>query len=262
MRLMKRFTVSRREPMYEIDAKGVYYRDLNERVRKAIREHHKDIVLHNVCGQYYIGCGLNDKDVRLTINGVPGNDLGAFMNGPTIIVNDDAQDGIGNTMNGGKIVVYGNAGDVVAYSMRGGKIFIEKDVGYRACIHMKAYKEMNPTVVIGGCSGAFMGEYMAGGTLILLGLTKKEDKPITGIYLATGMHGGKIFIRGSVDERMLWSEAVTVSPTKEEMKKIQSEVKEFCNLFKIDYNKVMDEEFVKVAPKSTRPYGHLYIPGP
>ncbi len=248
--------------MYEIDAKNLYYRELNEKIRKAIRDHHRDIVIDNVCGQYYIGCGLDNPDVKITIHGTPGNDLGAFMNGPEIVVHGNAQDCVGNTMNGGKIVVYGSAGDVLAYSMRGGSIFIEKDAGYRACIHMKAYKEMNPTVVIGGCSGAFMGEYMAGGTLILLGLTKNENKPITGHYLATGMHGGTIFIRGNVEEHMLWSEARTYKPTSEDYEKIERHVKEFCNLFKFDYNMIMGEGFVKVMPKSSRPYGHLYIPGP
>ncbi len=76
------------------------------------------------------------------------------------------------------------------------------------------------------------------------------------------MHGGKIFVRGGVNEKLLWKEAIIVSPTKEELNKIGSEIKEFCNLFKIDYNEIMNEEFVKVVPKSTRPYGHLYFPGP
>ncbi len=248
--------------MYEIDAKDVYYRELNENIRNAIKNHNRDIVLENVCGQYYIGCGLSNPDVTLTIHGVPGNDLGAFMNGPKIVVHDNAQDGVGNTMNGGRIIIYGSAGDVLAYSMRGGSLFVERDVGYRACIHMKAYQEMNPTVVVGGCAGAFMGEYMAGGNLIVLGLTKSETKPIAGNYLATGMHGGSIFIRGSVDSSLLWSQAKTIEPSKEDYKIIEENVKEFCKIFKNDYNKIMRKEFVKVVPKSTRPYGHLYIPGP
>jgi len=248
--------------MYKIDAKNIYYRDLNKEIRDAVKSGEKDIALDNVCGQYYIGCGIANEDLSLTINGIPGNDLGAFMRGPTITVNDDAQDGIGNTMDSGKIIIKGNAGDVLAYSMRGGSIFIKKDVGYRACIHMKAYKNMNPTVVIGGCSGAFMGEYMAGGTLILLGLNRSETKPLTGHYLATGIHGGSIFIRGEVDERMCWSEAAIIKPSDEDYIKIEKNVKEFCNLFKIDYNGVMDSEFVKIVPKSSRPYEHLYIPGP
>ena len=248
--------------MYEIDAKNVYYRELNKKIRESIKNHNRELIVDNVCGQYYIGCGISESDTAIIVNGVPGNDLGAFMSGPLIVVHNNAQDGVGNTMNGGKIVVHGSVGDVLAYSMRGGSIFVEKDAGYRACIHMKAYKDMNPTVVIGGCSGAFMGEYMAGGTLILLGLTKSDSKPITGGYLATGMHGGVIFIRGKLNESMLWSEAKIVQPSESDYESIEKNVKEFCNLFKIDYNMVMSERFVKVLPKTSRPYGDLYIPGP
>ena len=43
-----------------------------------------------------------------------------FMDGPTVEVFGNAQDGVGNTMNGGTVVVHGNAGDVLGYGMRGG----------------------------------------------------------------------------------------------------------------------------------------------
>ncbi len=248
--------------MCEIDAKDVYYRDLNRTIREKVKEGERDIVLDNVCGQYYIACGIRNPHLSITINGVPGNDLCAFMNGPTVIVNDNAQDGVGNTMDGGKVIIYGSAGDVLGYSMRGGTIYVEKDVGYRCCIHMKAYKDATPTVVIGGCSGAFLGEYMAGGYLILLGLTRSPTKHITGRYLATGMHGGAIFIRGGISKDLCWPQTQVINPSNEDYSYISYQVKEFCNLFKIDYNKVMDEGFVKVIPRSTRPYEHLYVPGP
>ncbi len=248
--------------MHEINATDVHYKELNEEIRESIRNNEHDLILDGVCGQYYIGCGISNSNVKITINGVPGNDLGAFMNGPVINVMNNAQDGIGNTMNGGKIVIHGSVGDVLAYSMRGGSIFVKENVGYRACIHMKAYKEMNPTVVIGGCAGAFAGEYMAGGTMILLGLNKSETRPIAGVYLATGMHGGSIFIRGKISHDILWEKAEIEAVTNEDYTNIKNNVKEFCNIFKIDYNRVMDEEFVKVVPESSRPYGNLYIPGP
>jgi glutamate synthase domain-containing protein 3 len=39
---------------------------------------------------------------------------------------------------------------------------------------------------------------MAGGIMILLGIGCSDDKPITGDYLCTGMHGGVIYLRGEV----------------------------------------------------------------
>ena len=65
-----------------------------------------------------------------------------FMDGPTLEVFGNAQDGVGNTMNAGTVIVHGDAGDVLGYGMRGGKVFIKGDVGYRVGIHMKAYEDL------------------------------------------------------------------------------------------------------------------------
>ena len=97
----------------KIDAQGLYYRDLNKKIREAVAGGAEEIELDNVNGQYYIGDGVN-RPVTIFVNGVPGNDLGAFLNGATIVVRDNGQDNIGNTMNAGKVVVHGHAGDVSA----------------------------------------------------------------------------------------------------------------------------------------------------
>mgnify|MGYP002508363490 CR=1 FL=1 len=44
------------------------------------------------------------------------------------------------------------------------------NAGYRAGIHMKAYKDKVPVMVIGGTAGSFLGEYQAGGVIVVLGL--------------------------------------------------------------------------------------------
>ncbi|MEK6576044.1 MAG: hypothetical protein AABZ05_00475, partial [Nitrospirota bacterium] len=153
--------------MKVINAKGLHFRHLNQMVRDAILEGDKEILLKNVNGQYYIANGLRGDDIRITVEGVPGNDLCAFMDGPTVIVKANGQDNIGNTMNDGKIIVHGHAGDVLGYAMRGGKLFIKDDVGYRVGIHMKGFMDKIPVIVIGGTARDFLGEYMAGGILIL-----------------------------------------------------------------------------------------------
>jgi glutamate synthase domain-containing protein 3 len=64
---------------------------------------------------------------------------------------------------------------------------------------MKAYMDKLPTIVIGGKAGDFLGEYMAGGILLLLGMySDKPTEPIAGRSLGTGMHGGVIYVRGEV----------------------------------------------------------------
>ncbi|TRO50059.1 hypothetical protein E2P47_00575, partial [Candidatus Bathyarchaeota archaeon] len=151
--------IKKEDATWKVDAAGVYYKDLNDALRNIVGQGAKEIELHNVFGQRYIGTNLGN-DVKLTIFGTPGNDLGAFMNGPKIIVNGNAQDGCGNTMNEGEIIIYGRTGDLTGHSMRGGKIFVRDDVGYRVGIHMKEYKKKKPTIVIGGSAQDFLGEYM------------------------------------------------------------------------------------------------------
>ncbi|MDK2949816.1 MAG: hypothetical protein PWQ26_483 [Thermotoga sp.] len=243
--------------MVRIDAKGIHYKKLNDMIWEAIENGETEIVLDNVCGQRYIGAGIRKK-VRIEINGVPGNDLGVFMDGPEITVNGNAQDGVGNTMNSGKIVVHGHAGDIIGYAMRGGHIYIKKSAGYRVGIHMKAYKENYPVIVIGGFARDFLGEYMAGGLLIVLGLEKDEDGNIAGNYVGTGMHGGEIFLRGNIEEHKLGKEVKIFQPSEEDMNRIRPYIEEFCRLFEYDPEEILSEEFILLKPYTHRPYGRLY----
>jgi glutamate synthase domain-containing protein 3 len=128
-----------------------------------------------------------------------------FMNGPTIIVHGNADHAPGNTMDDGKIVIHGSGGDVTGHSMRGGRVFVRDDVGYRSGIHMKEYKEKFPVLVIGGTAKDFLGEYMAGGILIVLNIDNEGNDlgEIKGKMIGTGIHGGSIYIRGKVDKSQL-----------------------------------------------------------
>ncbi|MBN1289704.1 MAG: hypothetical protein JXA49_08725 [Actinobacteria bacterium] len=241
----------------ELDAAGVHYRELNGRVRELIDKGCKEIVLNGVNGQRYIADGIA-SEVKIVINGVPGNDLGAFMSGPHIIVNDNAQDCVGNTMNAGKIIIKGHAGDVLGYGMRGGKLFVTGDVGYRVGIHMKSYKKQVPVIVAGGRAGDFFGEYMAGGILVLLGMGE-GDRPIAGSYLGTGMHGGAIYMRGSVSDSQLGREVRVFDLEEEDRKLVAGLLEEFQADTGIDYSKIKPAEFMKLCPFSHRPYGNMYV---
>ena len=92
---------------------------------------------------------------------------------------------------------------------------------------MKEFHELLPVVVIGGVAGAFLGEYMAGGILIVLGLDNSEKLPIVGPHCATGMHGGRIFIRGEVPQENI-SEHITA--VKELDSAIRKSFKDMCAL--------------------------------
>ncbi len=240
-----------------IDARGIYYKTLNEQIREALDLGARTVILDHVNGQRYIGAGLHAQGVTLVVNGVPGNDLATFMDGPTVIVNENAQDGIGNTMNSGRVVVNGDAGDVLGYGMRGGRLYVRGDVGYRVGIHMKAFGEAHPVIVAGGRARDFFGEYMAGGELILLGLGESDDA-LVGSYVGTGMHGGVIFLRGTVAEHQLGKEVGVAEPDAADQARLEEVVGDFCRVMQLDATAVLAEPFVKLYPYSHRPYGKLY----
>jgi len=244
--------------MMHIDAKDMHYKALNEKIRDLAVKGEPEVQLENICGQKFIGGGLKSK-IKIDIRGIPGNDLAVFMDGPEIVVNGNGQDSIGNTMNSGKVIVHGNAGDVIGYAMRGGKVFIRGDVGYRVGIHMKAYQDNVPTIVIGGGASNFLGEYMAGGIMVLLGLGKKEGEPLTGDYVGAGMHGGVIYVRGDIENHLLGREVVKSEPDAKDIAVIGKLVGEYCTYFGCDYGEVMSKPFIKLTPRSHRPYGNMYV---
>jgi len=243
---------------YSIDARGLDHRALALRMRDALRAGASQLSVYNVCGQRYIGTGLREA-ARVDLYGTPGNDLASFMRGPTIYVHGNAQDGCGNTLDGGTLVVYGHAGDILGYAMRGGKIFVRDSVGYRAGIHMKEYKDVKPAIVIGGDVQPFLGEYMAGGTVIVLRLNAHRHatrQPQS--FVGTGMHGGAIYLRGEIASSQLGREVAAVPVDDIEADGVADLVREFCGYFDYNAAEVLSAPFIKIYPKYLRPYGRLY----
>lgn len=235
-----------------INSDEKYFKDLNDEVRSA---KDTEIIIENCCGQRYIGAGMSGK--HLTINGVPGNDLGCYLNGSTITVNGNAQDATGDTMNDGAIVIHGSSGDATGYAMRGGKIFVRGNAGYRAGIHMKAYKTQQPLIVIGGEAGSFLGEYQAGGTIIVLGLGSKKKTPV-GNMCGTGMHGGRVYLRGEELPADLPRQVEARAATAEDMAAIGGYLSDFCQSFNISKDEVLSKPFFVLTPNSKNPYKSLY----
>ncbi len=241
---------------FEIDSKNLHYKELNEKIHEAILKGAKDIFLRNVNGQRYIGDGIRGN-IKIWIDGVSGNDLGAFMDGPTIIALSNAQDAIANTMNSGKIVIHGDAGDVLGYGMRGGKLFIRGNVGYRVGIHMKAFKKQVPLIIIGNTAQDFLGEYQAGGVIILLGLDR-NGRPLAGNYIGTGMHGGVIYVRGDIDPFQIGKEVSILPIDKTDEERLRIYLKEYCEEFSLPLEEVLRDKFIKLLPLHLRPYGKIY----
>jgi len=230
----------------------LHFQKLNAAVREC---KDSEIIIDNCIGQRYIGAGVSGKTI--TINGVPGNALGAYMNGAHIRVNGNAQDAIGDTMNGGTIYVYGNAGDAVGYAMRGGRIYIKGNAGYRVGIHMKAYNEHKPIVVIGGKVGSFLGEYQAGGIIIVLGLNR-DGAPIVGNFCGTGMHGGQIYLRSDSLPPLLPEQVKAEKLQKITDKEIIDIIKDYSLVMGYDEEEILEHTFYKFTPNSDNPYKQMY----
>jgi glutamate synthase domain-containing protein 3 len=241
----------------EIDARKLSTQELNSKLREAAAGGADKVSLRNVCGQRYIGTDLA-RNLEIDIYGTPGNDLGAFLNGPRITVKGNAQDGVGNTMDSGQIVVNGHAGDIVGLSARGGQIFIRDYVGYRAGIHMKEFGGKKPSIVIGGTAQDFLGEYMAGGTIVVLGLDMAEGDLHSANYIGTGMHAGAIYIRGSVHDYQLGKEVGIAPLDDEDNVELTKLVRQFCSHFNCHAESILKYDFIKLFPLYLRPYGRLY----
>lgn len=235
-----------------IDAKGLHFQKLNELVRESA----KDVTIDNCCGQRFIASGQSGK--AITINGTPGNALGAYLNGANITVHGNAQDAVGDTMNDGRIVIDGNVGDAAGYAMRGGKMFVKGSAGYRAGIHMKQYKDKIPVLIIGGQAGSFLGEYQAGGMIAVLNLSKQDY--CTGHFTGTGMHGGKIFLRACKTPKNLPAQVTCEKADERDIAELAPYLREYCGVFGLDINEIQREDFFVLKPNAKNPYKKLYTP--
>ena len=235
-----------------LDVKNVEYTELNDAVRRCGGE----CRVINCLGQRFIGAGLTGTQIM--IDGIPGNALGAYLNGGEIIVHGNAQDAVGDTMNEGKIVIHGNIGDAAGYAMRGGRIFVKGNANYRAGIHMKQHKAKVPVLVIGGRTGSFLGEYQAGGVIVVLGL-HTDGKKIVHNFPCTGMHGGKLFLRGKCDDIEVPSQVTARPAGTDDLAEIQEYVAEFCKEFDCSSQEIMNSPFTVVTPDSKNPYKQMYV---
>ncbi len=251
--------------MQRISAGTIHFSELDERIRSCADS---DIIVDDCTGQRYIASGLSGK--RISVSGIPGNALGSYLDGCDITVNGNVQDATGDTMNGGTIVVHGNAGDATGYAMRGGGIYVRGNTGYRAGIHMKAFKEQQPAVVIGGKAGSFLGEYQAGGTIIVLDLEPPKtvdgkrvlgspaERPITGAFCATGMHGGAIYLRTDTPPQ-LPSQIMIDTAKGKNIPEIAAYIDRFCEYFPdVNKSRILSSTFCILKANTKNPYKQMY----
>lgn len=235
----------------DIEAKGLDHKALNEAIRAA----GPVCRIRGCMGQRFIDAGMSGRSVE--IDGVPGNALGAYLGGGCITVHGNAQDAVGDTMNSGSIIIRGSVGDTAGYAMRGGEIYVQGNAGYRVGIHMKAYREQQPVIVIGGRTGSFLGEYQAGGTILVLGL-HTDGKPIAGYFPCTGQHGGRVIFRGDVSALRFPPQVTPHPASEEELALLRPLVERWCALFGGDAVALLQGPFTVATPDTGNPYRQMY----
>lgn len=237
--------------MITVNADKLDFEAIGERLRLCSDT---TIEITGILGQRFIAVGQTDK--HFVLHGTPGNALAAYLNGAVVEVFGNAQDAVGDTMNEGRVVVHGNIGDAAGYAMRGGSIYVKGNAGYRAGIHMKAYRDKAPHLVIGGVAGSFLGEYQAGGVIVVLGL--HDSRPIVGNFPCTGMHGGKVLLRsdlsGVILSKGVHAEQIAVADSE-----FAPIIHTYCELFGEDEDMVLAGTFTLITPDSSNPYHQMYV---
>lgn len=235
-----------------ITANTTYYKQLNEQIRAS---GDAEITIREIYGQRYLGCGTSGKTLKLY--GTPGNGLGQYNNGSTIEVFGNCQEAVGDTMNHGDIIIHGNCGDACGYGMLGGRIFIEGDIGYRAGIHMKAYMDKSPVLVVGGKAGSFLGEYQAGGLILVLGRGANGAYPAS-FFCGTGMHGGKIVLRCDEAPAGLPRQVLVRAMNEDDRAEIRPQVEDYCKFFGGNAEEILNERFYVLTANPEAGYKQLY----
>ena len=236
----------------EIDARNLEFKELNQIIRDS---KDKEFIIDNTLGHRYIGSGTSNLSFK--IKGIPGNALGAYLNGSKIEVFGNSSDALGDTMNDGLIVIHGNSGDACGYSMRGGKIYVKGSVGYRCGIHMKAYMDKYPVIIVGENAGSFLGEYQAGGIIVVLGLNNLDR--IVGNFPSTGMYGGKLFLRSKCED-VKFPEQVDVNLASDnDLAEIKEYLKEYSKIFNLDFNEIINHDFSVVTPNHNKKVKTMYV---
>jgi Glutamate synthase domain 1 len=187
---------SMKTPSNAIDIRNLDYRTINEIIAKLAKEG-REVTLINAMGPRFLGITLprlGIRNAKVTVYGTVGNCLANLNNGNTFYIYGNVGDDAADTMHSGRIVIIGDARDVLGQALQGGEIFVKGNVGNRAAIQMREYKDSRPYLVIGGTFDDYLGEYMAGGVAIIF---NKEDREL-GNHIGSGMVGGRIFVRGYV----------------------------------------------------------------
>ena len=123
---------------------------------------------------------------------------------------------------------------------------------------MKAYMDFKPAIVVGGRAGSFLGEYQAGGIIVVLG-QNKDGFPIINNFCGTGMHGGTIYLRCDELPKSLPSQVSAELKWGADIPELCELVRDWCNFFpEYDSAALLAHNFFVLTPNSANPYKQMY----
>ncbi len=193
-----------------VDARGFASEGPRSLSRALVALHQRGfrrIIVANVRGQRFIGCGLGpgSHGTRIDVFGSSGDYLGSGLDGAEIVVHGSAQDQLAQIMKDGKLVVHGDVGQTFLYAAKGGETYVLGNAAGRPIVTAVG----RPRAVINGTCLDYLAEsFMAGdplqggGFAILNGIALDDDgairdldEPYPGGNLLSLAAGGAIYVR-------------------------------------------------------------------
>ena len=92
----------------------------------------------------------------------------------------------------------------------------------------------------------------------MLGLDA-ANRPIVGNFPCTGMHGGKMVLRGEAAEIDLPPQVTKRAATKEDLAQILPYLMRFCAEFSLDPEELAKQRYTVIVPNSKTPYKQMYV---
>ena len=94
--------------------------------------------------------------------------------------------------------------------------------------------------------------------IVVLGL-HTDGKMIVHSFPCTGMHGGKLFLRGKCDDIEFPGQVTARAADSADFEKIQEYVNEICEKFGCSSQEILNSPFTVVTPNSKNPYKQMYV---
>ena len=113
-------------------------------------------------------------------------------------------------------------------------------------------------MIIGGRTGSFLGEYQAGGIIAVLGLGAGGSR-IVGNFPCTGMHGGRVFLRGRCEDVVFPGNVCVREASEDDLAVLMPSLTDYCSLFGFDRDELLCSPFTIVTPDSKNPYKQMYV---